>query len=130
LEYFISKTLQFFPDCTRRRTSLAQNRMPGLLLCSEALKSARATAALRANKGVNIELYKDSTSRRAEFFSVQMYCDDLNEDILTITKNYVSIFKIYFADSSSSIQFLLINPSAAGFEKSGTSLPGVPGRAV
>jgi hypothetical protein len=128
LEYFISKTLQLFPDCTRRRTSLAQNRMPGLLLCSEALKSARATAALRANKGVNMELYKDSTSRRADFFSSQMYCDDLNEDILTITKNYVSIFKFYV---DSSIQFLLIiNPSAFGFEKSRTPLPGVPGRVV
>jgi hypothetical protein len=114
------------PDCTRRRTSLAQNRLPGLILCSEALKSARATAALRANKGVNIELYKDATSRRDNFFSSQMYCDDLNEDILTITKAYVSIIKINF-DAFYQFHIISFIP-AFRLEKPSQNVPCLPGR--
>jgi hypothetical protein len=52
---------------------------------------ARAQAALRANKEVNIAEYKDATSRRDKFFSCEMYPDDLAEDTAVINIAYVSI---------------------------------------
>ena len=52
---------------------------------------ARAQAACRANKHINIEAFKDATSRRDYFFNAEMYPDDMVDDTQVISLSYVSI---------------------------------------
>ena len=78
-------------DAVRRRTVIAGYQSPDLFLVTEALKTARTQATTRADREISMELYRDRTSRRANFWTPEMYSDDLAQRPEAVFEEYVSL---------------------------------------
>jgi hypothetical protein len=72
----------------RRKVFNSGHEIPNVFLMNEHLKLARAVSAGRSGQEVEIEDYRDQTSRSEGIIPLGMFCDDLDQDAQVALDSY------------------------------------------